>query len=125
MQSDKPAIDEVLKGIVRDAVICMAEHLKKIPPLGNETYEVLAGDTKFTEEMENKLNLCLKNENVEECMQNVRKEAFDEMENRENDIIKTVSTKIKQQSNVNLLTQIFVKHKRKDRIGSRKEIKYE
>ncbi|CAG4993830.1 unnamed protein product [Parnassius apollo] len=88
IQNEQKAINEILKEIIENVSTCISKSFHALSLLESSTSaHVLLDKTEYITNVENKLYQCLDNEDVEECYNNVRKSAYDNLEREEKEIL--------------------------------------
>ncbi|CAK1598991.1 unnamed protein product [Parnassius mnemosyne] len=88
IRNEQKAINEILKQIIKNVSTCISISFHTLSLLESSIRpHVLLDKTEYITNVENKLYQCLDNKDAEECFNNVRKTAFDDLEREEKEIL--------------------------------------
>lgn len=90
-QKEQANIDKILKQIIVNVTACISNNIQYLSLLEKTSVELFVDKTEFINDVEAKLSLCLNNVDVEKCFNDVRKSVYDDLEQKEIEILGNVS----------------------------------
>ncbi|XP_061710823.1 uncharacterized protein LOC133520434 isoform X2 [Cydia pomonella] len=91
IQDDKDVIQDLLKQIAQRVKSCIADSVNNASVLNSNQSKLMLDDTEFIKEAEDKVNKCVQEvDDADECLNKARGEIYDDMEQKEADIMNTL-----------------------------------
>ncbi|XP_061728622.1 putative leucine-rich repeat-containing protein DDB_G0290503 [Cydia pomonella] len=92
IQDDQDVIQDLLKQIAQRVRSCIADSVNNASVLNSNQSKLMLDDTEFIREAEDKVNKCVQEvDDADECLNKARGEIYDDMEQKEADIMNTRS----------------------------------
>ncbi|CAH2071057.1 unnamed protein product, partial [Iphiclides podalirius] len=90
LQEQQAAIDKILKEILQDVTTCISKNIQSLSLLETNAQSFIE-KSEFVNKVESKLSLCLNNDDIEQCFDDVRINIYEDLEREEKEMLTDVS----------------------------------